>query len=743
MVEFTANNLPAAEADIDFSDLEKQFVVPEHEETLENVVVVDNIPVVDEAKEEKLVQVLKKVFKKHGTVKANGIHMPKETGSSGKAKTKGYAFVEFETAQQAHAAIANLNGYKLDKSHSLLVNAFMDVERYTEINDVYQAPPEEPFEEREHLRSWLSDAYGRDQFVVYADHELSVFWNETAHPAEKVISRSNWTEAYAQWSPLGSFLCTVHEQGLVLWGGPSWKKLARFIHRNVKLIDFSPSERYLVTCSTEPISVDAVNQMLGAGNEHQNPYSIDDEGHTVCVWDAQTGSLLRSFPPIKTEDGKLAKGSWPQFKWSPSEKYLARMTYNSSLSVYEADTMALLDKKSIKVPGIQDFSWCPRVVYDPRTNAARPEMLAYWTPEEGNLPARVTLMSVPSRTIVRTKNLFNVFSASLHWHPEGQALCVRVQRYTKSKKSRFTNLEIFRAYERDVPVDVIELKDCAVAFDWEPVADNMRFAIIHTDDPTPPVTNATGIASTAVNTSVSFYAFERKGKLVKKEGFQLLKTFDRKKVTALKWSPQGRHIILATLRTISTFELDFVDTEFDQSAANKSGVAGDAISILATGEHYGVTDLEWDPTGRYVVTMASSWRHSMEHGYILWDFKGELIHKTVVERFKQLIWRPRPRSLLSDEKKREIRKDLKSFSKELDEQDERRLHAADAELMSQRRRLISEWQTWREQVDAMLASETDEALQSGYKLPIVADDQEFVVDEIVEEVIEEKEEIIN
>ncbi|KAJ1931392.1 Translation initiation factor 3 subunit b, partial [Linderina pennispora] len=186
----------------------------------------------------------------------------------------------------------------------------------------------------------------------------------------------------------------------------------------------------------------------------------------------------------------------------------------------------------------------------------------------------------------------------------------------------------------------------------------------------------------------------------------------------------------------------FYDVEFDQAAANKSGVAGDAISQLGAAEHYGVTDLDWDPTGRYVITSASSWRHTMENGYILWDFKGQQLRKEVVERFKQILWRPRPKTLLSDDKKREIRKNLKNYSAEFDEQDERKLHAADAELISQRRRLISEWDTWRESVEAQLAKETEEALANGYKLPLAAGEDDQVVEEIVEEILDEKEEVV-
>ncbi|KAJ2617985.1 Translation initiation factor 3 subunit b [Coemansia sp. RSA 1365] len=743
MPAYTFENLPASEEEIDYSDLERKFAIPEQEETLENVVVVDNLPIVDSSKEEKLIKVLKnKVFKKSGKVKENGFHMPK-ADVKGVEKTKGYAFVEFETAEQAQAAIRNVNGFEFEKSRFLLVNPFMDVEKYVEVDDEYRAPPAEPYVEREHLRSWLADEYGRDQFALYADQELSVWWNETDQPAEKIKGRQNWTESYMQWSPLGSYMCTFHRQGLVLWGGPSWSKLMRFVHLNIKSADFSPSERYVVTLSSDPIDVEAVSALLGPENAHQNPYSAADQGNSVCIWDARTGALLRSFAPPIGKDGNPTKTTWPQFKWSPSETYFARMTHETSISIYQAPSMVLLDKKSLATPGIQDFSWCPSVLTDSRTGAARPELLAYWTPEEGNLPARVSLVSIPDRALVRTKNLFNVFAAALHWHPSGKMLCVRVQRFTKSKKSRFTNLEIFRTGERDVPVDVVELKDSAVAFDWEPTEDNFRFAILHTDDPTPPQTNSSGIAMAAVKTNVSFYSFERKGKLVKKEGFRLLNTLKNKSTTSLKWSPLGRYIILATLRTMTTCTLEFYDTDFDHSAANKSGNPGDAITLLASTEHYGITDLEWDPTGRYVLTSASSWRHSMENGYVLWDFKGQMLHKVMLERFKQIHWRPRPRSLLTEEQKRQVRKDLKTYAREFDEMDERKLHAADAQLMTQRRRLVSEWETWREQVGEFLEKETEDAVADGYKLPIAADNEDLVVEEIVEEIVEEKEEVIS
>jgi translation initiation factor 3 subunit B len=70
-----------------------------------------------------------------------------------------------------------------------------------------------------------------------------------------------------QWSPKGSYLTTLHRQGIALWGGDNWSKIIRFVHPDVKLIDFSPNEEYLVTWSNEPL-------VAGAG-----PFTADDEGN--------------------------------------------------------------------------------------------------------------------------------------------------------------------------------------------------------------------------------------------------------------------------------------------------------------------------------------------------------------------------------------------------------------------------------------------------------------------------------
>lgn len=72
--------------------------------------------------------------------------------------------------------------------------------------------------------------------VRYGD-EAEVDWNDAQRAqAEEVYKRSFWTDSFVQWSPHGSYLATVHRQGVALWGGPSFQRLHRFSHLMVSLL---------------------------------------------------------------------------------------------------------------------------------------------------------------------------------------------------------------------------------------------------------------------------------------------------------------------------------------------------------------------------------------------------------------------------------------------------------------------------------------------------------------------------
>jgi translation initiation factor 3 subunit B len=89
----------------------------------------------------------------------------------------------------------------------------------------------------------------------------------------------------------------------------------------------------------------------------------------------------------------------------------------------------------------------------------------------------------------------------MFWHPQGDYLAVKVERFTKTKKSTFTGFELFSIRDKDIPMEVLELpnkNDKVLTFAWEPKGH--RFAVVHGDGGPRP--------------SVSFYTMrDDKGKL--------------------------------------------------------------------------------------------------------------------------------------------------------------------------------------------------------------------------------------
>jgi len=212
------------------------------------IIVVDNIPVVPPEKYEKLRNVLTKIFGTIGTIRE--LYMPLDDHNV----TKGYAFVEFTTAEAAESAIAKTNGYKLDKAHIFRVNSYDDFQKYSAVPDEYVQPQPKPYEPRENLRAWLVHPRATDQYCIRYGDMTEILWNDLTpgKEPEVVAKRLKWTDTYAAWSPLGTYLLTIHtNKGVAIWGGEKWDKLMRFAHPGVKLIDFSPCEKYLVTASPQ------------------------------------------------------------------------------------------------------------------------------------------------------------------------------------------------------------------------------------------------------------------------------------------------------------------------------------------------------------------------------------------------------------------------------------------------------------------------------------------------------------
>ncbi|KAK9090555.1 hypothetical protein Sjap_023732 [Stephania japonica] len=627
---------------------------------------------------------------------------------------------------EAELAREKTNGYKLDKSHIFIVNLFDDIDKYMKVLDKWAPPETKPYTPGENLHQWLMDDKARDQFVIRAGSDTEVMWNDPRQLKPELVYRRTtsslplkkedyikrvkaelkdelfevtkqlfearseekskirvlmmhveklflqlpacssmvsrfWTESFVQWSPLGTYLATVHRQGAAVWGGANtFNRLKRYAHPQVKLIDFSPGEKYLVTYSS---------------HEPSNPRDM----HRVVlnIFDVRTEKPMRDFKGSADEfaiggTGGVAGVSWPVFRWGggKEDKYFARLGRNM-ISVYETETFSLIDKKSIKVDSVMDFSWSPT---DP--------ILALFVPElgGGNQPARVSLVQIPGKEELRQKNLFSVSDCKMYWQSNGDYLAVKVDRYTKTKKSTYTGFELFRIKERDIPIEVLELdnkNDKIIAFAWEPKGH--RFAVIHGDSPRP---------------DISFYSMrtaQHTGRVSK------LTTLKGKQANALFWSPSGRFILLA--------------------------------------------DIEWDPTGRYVATSVTS-VHEMENGFNIWSFSGKLLYRIPRDHFFQFLWRPRPPSLLSPEKEEEIAKNLKKYSKKYEAEDQDVSLLLSEQDREKRRMVQEEWDTWVKKWKQL--DEEEKMVRQRLRDGEASDkEEEYEAKEIeVEEVLDVSEEVV-
>ncbi|CAI9297667.1 unnamed protein product [Lactuca saligna] len=549
--------------------------------------------------------------------------------------------VEHIRAEAAHLNIdlssVDWNSIKLPPNEDFGIKSDDDDDDFNEedsleVPDEWTPPEIKPYTPEENLQQWLINEKGKDQFVIRAGSETEIMWNDARQlKADSVDKRPFWTESFVQWSPLGTYLATVHQQGAAVWGGATtFNRLRCYAHPQVKLIEFSPGEKYLVTYS-----------------------SSHDEKHRVNIFDVRTEKVMRDF---EGSGNDFADGGdfWPVFRWGGGieDKYFARMGKNV-LYVYETKTFRLINKNPIKVANIEDFSWSPT---DPILAAYVPEVSG------GNQPARVSLFQIPSKQVMRQKILYNVNDCKMYWQSNGEYLAVKVERYTKTKKSTYTGFEIFRIKEGDIPIDAFELdnkNDKVISFAWEPKG--QRFAVIHGGGQFYPR-----------GFDVSFYTV--KGGKVSK-----LKTLYQKQADALFWSPGGRFIVLGGLRKGFNRQLEFYDV--------------DDLKTMATAEHFMSTDIQWDPSGRYVATSVTSVHHEMESGFTIWSFYGKLLYCVLKDHFFQFLWRPRWQ-FLSPEKEEEIARNMKEYSKKYDIEDDEISVLLREQDHEKRKELKEEWERW-------------------------------------------------
>jgi uncharacterized protein with WD repeat len=70
---------------------------------------------------------------------------------------------------------------------------------------------------------------------------------------------------------------------------------------------------------------------------------------------------------------------------------------------------------------------------------------------------------------------------------------------------------------------------------------------------------------------------------------------------------------LATIGLSVKHDLEFWDVDFttDDKVQKNETDPGANMTLLGSGEHYGMSEIAWDPSGRYLTSEASAFRNSV------------------------------------------------------------------------------------------------------------------------------------
>ncbi len=619
------------------------------------------------------------------------------------------------------------NNTPMDKVHTFKVTKLNAYDQVSKTPDNYSPPDLSHLTNMgEDLQSWLTDKDLRDQFALRFlennKHETAVFWADPVKlvgdekcralvydgAREKAESKS-WTELFIKWSTQGSYLATFHGPGIALWGNSSFEKINRFMHAGAKHVEFSPCDRYMATVS----SADGIGHVarkrdmfqasqvtasgvvaVGAAATAGSLLPEDQERRhkmKVNVWECRTGALINTF------EEECPESQMTSLKWSHDGNFFLRSS-TAGITLFSMQRKA---EKQLKLPDVREVQWSPSR-----------NIISYVLPGKNNQPSTVALFDIGSMSIVREKHYFNLAKVSTNWQDKGAYFAVRITR-NKTKKTFTYTLDIFRAQEKSIPIEEIQLNAAITRLAFDPV--NPAFVT------TSQVTPANSVVS---HCEVGVYNI-LPNKIDRAFVVQLpLTGTGNAEMYHLYFSPAGRRVVVAAPAPGSG-QLTFIDTQATSAA----------FQVVAQEAHEGVTHIEWDPSGRYLATavcrsllvtnVQQTWRDKIEDNYMIWTFQGRLIQKVSVEKLYQFVWRPRPPILLTPAQQEEVKATLKDkYWKKFDAEADELKRATQNEYQSRRHAIKQAWKQMKQQFDAL--NESTKELRRGLRNGVASDEEDLM-----------------
>ncbi|KAF9352926.1 hypothetical protein BGX26_009297 [Mortierella sp. AD094] len=365
-----------------------------------------------------------------------------------------------------------------------------------------------------------------------------------------------------QYSKNGQYLAWATPEFVKVMDAQSLAVIQELAVKDVLEIDFSPKGTFLSTWQ---------RQIKTEDGSHKN----------MAIYEVKTGQELTAF-------SQKSQNNW-NVQWTDDEAYCARMVSNE-VHFWEPKNLTKTPFTKLRQEGMSQFSLSP----------GKSTSVAVFFGERKGAPAMVRIYSITNFTVpLASKSFFKADRVQMIWNQLGTNVLVwATTDHDKTGKSYYgeTNLYYLAVagnFDCRVPIDGL-IHDVA----WAPASKD--FVVIHGQMPSPKTT-----------------LFDHRANAVHE--------FGRDARNTIKWNPQGRILVLAGFGNLAG-TMDF----WDRKTLKK-------ISSVSARD---TTACEWSPDGRHILTATLSPRLRVDNGYKIWHYTGTLIHTAEVNELYQVGWRP-------------------------------------------------------------------------------------------------------
>lgn len=590
-------------------------------------------------------------------------------------KMLGSCIIEYSDADKAREAAEKINNQEFFKGKNFLVCTNEEFSKLAHLNPKYEAPN---LITRDQLQAWLLDHRYREQFLVRTQDKHFLQWfDHIQKETESVFATKIFESKISKtvWSRNGSYLVTLTEKGFSLYGGQSFEFIAFFEHPQVKQVEFSPDERYIL--SFNGTAIDAPNS------------------ENYIVWRVGTNEKIKVFKADQHE-------TWGAYKWNYNGQFLASCG-DHQLRIFDLTT---LKRTPIKIQNVHNFEWAPHknliIVGANSPHREKGQSAEVW--------GKIYLLDIKKGETLKVEQLkwktitWEFSSCRMHWDPSGQRVIV-VFNKLKGKKTS-TVIQIGDLSVPTIPVEEHEFQDVKCVN----IDDNARRVAVVSIDP-----SQKDVQSGTIRFNVELFRVEDelKGKFLQKVG-----VLPERTLSHVLWSPNGTFFALVNTDKLSA-NIGYLEFAFIKNANTVESIKNLKFPYMI--------NAAWDPSGRCLITQ------SEKGHFAIWTAYGESIYKDNFTDLSQLIWRPKPKVVLPAEIEKDINENLKKYSKMFEEEDYNILNKEKIEKEQKRKQKLDEFTAYLKKKRAQWEATKDERIR------LLGFDEENLTDLVWEEIVESEE----